>query len=139
MPHEEQLLVAETVLEVREERNLPARDAERVVHETPRQGLVRQRDPRIAKPDQRLLPGVRQIEGVSHFVASCPELHAADPRRRSWVAGRGIGDKRIVEDRRPLAVVGSDVVKHNPAQAGSHFMTGREKDPHRPLGPIVEP
>ena len=91
--HEQQLLVAEAVGEVGEERGLPAGDPERVVHEAARLGLVAERHPRRAPLRRmRLLPGMREIEGVAHLVAGGPEAHPRHPggrrRRRPRAAPR---------------------------------------------------
>src|SRR5688500_13392641 len=80
MTQEQQLRVAEAVLEVREEGRWAAGNSEGVVHEAAGLRLIRQRNPR-AMPlvRQRFLPGMRQVESVPHFVTGSPEDHSLHP------------------------------------------------------------
>ena len=128
--HKQQLPIAEAVLEVGEKGSLPASDVVGIVHKAACLRLVGQWNPTTA---QRLLPRMCQVESVPHFVAGGPEDHAPHPRLGIGITGRRILDERIVEDGRPLAMVGPDIVEHDAAQAGSHLVQGSEEHPHSPL------
>ena len=135
MPHEQEFLIAEAVLEVGEEGRLAAGNAVGVVHEAARLGLADQRDPRIA---QVLLPRVGEVEGMAHLVHRRPEPHALDPGDRVGIRGRRDADEGIVEHRRALAVIRSDIVEHDSAKAEAPVVLGGKEHPHRPLGVIGE-
>src|ERR1700752_5260698 len=88
--HEQQFLIAETIEEVGEKRGLSAVHVEGIVHEAARLGFVAERNPRRSK---RLLPGMREVEGVAPLVTGGPETHASDPGGRRRIASRWVCDK----------------------------------------------
>lgn len=75
--HEHQFAVTEAICEVRKERRLATIHPERIVHEATRLGLIGESG--YPRRPQRLLPGVREVETVTHLAASGPEDHALYP------------------------------------------------------------
>src|SRR5262249_30005099 len=131
MTHEQELAVAEAVLEVAEKDILRTRrDAIGGVHEAEGPWFVHERDPR---GPQRPLPAVREIESVPQLVGRSPKAHALDPGGRIGIARRRVLDERVFEDGRPLSLVWADVVEHDSAETGSHLVERGEEYPCRPL------
>lgn len=80
-----------------------------------------------------LLPRMRQIEGVSHFMARRPEPHPLGPRDRISITGRRRRDERLVENRCPLAMIRPDIVEHDAAQACALLVQPGKEHPQGPL------
>jgi len=56
-----------------------------------------------------------QIERVPDFVTSGPKQHAIDPCRRLRIAGWRRGNERVDENCRALAMIGTNIIEHDPA------------------------
>ncbi len=80
-----------------------------------------------------------QIKGMAHFVDCCPEHHTPTPCRRIGVTRRGILNKAVGKDRRPLSVVWPDIIKHDTAEAAPAIMPTGKEHPHGPFGSVLEP